>query len=215
MSDLFRRTFCEEAARLGLVRHATLLDGLTAHYDLLLRWAPRMNLTAITDPEEAAVLHAVDSLLFDLLLDPTADTLVDVGSGAGFPGIPLALARPKLKVTLLEPLGKRTSFLRVVVARLKLSNVKVVDGRLDPGRAPPIAPVSVAVSRATLNPLEWVERSPMVASGSVLMSGGRQAPDVKAIEEVGARVGLVHDMRRTFTLRGDVTRVLDRLRTAG
>ncbi len=119
---------------MGLALSEEIAQQIETHYLLLAKWSAKMNLTAVRDPVEAAHLHGLDSLLFAEWIDPDAeDRTVDVGSGAGFPGIPLALARPKLQMVLLEPIRKRASFLRVALAELDLPGVRVIEGRLEAG----------------------------------------------------------------------------------
>ena len=98
--------------------------------DLLTEWNQKMNLTAITDRDDIYVKHFYDSLLLKSIFSP-AGTLLDVGSGAGFPGLPIAIADPDVQVTLLEPIEKRCTFLNHVVTSLSLSNVTVVNGRAE------------------------------------------------------------------------------------
>lgn len=95
-------------------------DKFVAYYDLLLDWNTRMNLTAITTPEDVVKKHFLDSLAALPLLTPDAK-LVDVGTGAGFPGIPLLIVRPDLCVTLVDSLQKRVSFLEIVLEELGLT----------------------------------------------------------------------------------------------
>jgi 16S rRNA (guanine527-N7)-methyltransferase len=112
----------------------------------LVRWNEKFNLTAITGYEEVQVKHFLDSLvalpviveeLGERLPPVTPLHLVDVGTGAGFPGIPLKIAAPRLKLTLMDGTGKKVSFLREVVDRLGLRNVAVVQGRAEElGRNP-------------------------------------------------------------------------------
>lgn len=89
-----------------------------------------MNLTAITDPDEVYEKHFLDSALIASALKPGA-TLADVGSGAGFPGLPLAILRDDLSVTLIEPTAKRCAFLSDVIAALDLKNVTVINDRAE------------------------------------------------------------------------------------
>ncbi len=117
---------------------------LAAHWSLVQQWNARTNLTAINDTPTAIVRHYRDSLM--VLPHLTDGPIVDFGSGAGFPGMVLAIARPDWQVTLVEPRRKRVSFLEVARARLKLENVRVHHGRLED-----VADQSYvhAVSRAT------------------------------------------------------------------
>ncbi|HEY9127542.1 MAG TPA: 16S rRNA (guanine(527)-N(7))-methyltransferase RsmG, partial [Acidobacteriaceae bacterium] len=107
-----------------------LLPQLSAYLDLLVRWNARTNLTAIRDPEEMVRRHFGESLFAAQHLGSPA-TLLDLGSGAGFPGLPVALARPEIAVTLAESQGKKATFLREVVRTLGLKNVEVWAGRAE------------------------------------------------------------------------------------
>lgn len=99
--------------------------------NLLLEWNGKFNLTAIKDLDEIEEKHFVDSLYLDKFVSLENKTLLDVGSGAGFPGIPLAIAHPNLKVFLLESNGKKVSFLKEVVKQLDLKNVEVIQSRAE------------------------------------------------------------------------------------
>jgi 16S rRNA (guanine527-N7)-methyltransferase len=97
-----------------------LYPQLSIYLDLLVKWNARTNLTAIREPEEIVRRHFGESLFAAQYLDPTATTLLDFGSGAGFPGMPIALLRPEIHVTLAESQNKKATFLREVVRYLKL-----------------------------------------------------------------------------------------------
>ena len=99
------------------------------YLELLLEWNEKFNLTAIIDKDEIEEKHFIDSIELVKFFDVKNKTLLDVGSGAGFPGIPLAIVEPTLHVTLLEANGKRISFLREVVKELGLNNVDIIQGR--------------------------------------------------------------------------------------
>ena len=99
------------------------------YLELLLEWNEKFNLTAITDKDEIEEKHFIDSIELVKYFDVKNKTLLDVGSGAGFPGIPLAIVEPTLKITLLESNGKRVSFLHEVVKELDLKNVEIIQGR--------------------------------------------------------------------------------------
>jgi 16S rRNA (guanine527-N7)-methyltransferase len=100
------------------------------YYSLLSRWNSRLNLTAIRNPEEALRRHFIECIFFAQHLPNGISTLLDFGSGAGFPGIPVALCRPEIQVTLAESQGKKSSFLREAVRSLGL-NADVYAGRVE------------------------------------------------------------------------------------
>ncbi len=108
---------------------------LFAHYaNLLLEWNQKINLTSITDPDQIVIKHFFDSLSLLAVLDPIANKqlkLIDIGSGAGFPGIALAIMRPTWRVTLVESTGKKADFLNLVVNKLELKQVRVIRDRAE------------------------------------------------------------------------------------
>ncbi len=122
--------------------------------DLLKEWNEKMNLTAITEDEEIISKHFIDSIQafqFDELKD--AMTLIDVGTGAGFPGLPIKIMKPELKVTLLDSTNKKLGFLKVVSQELKLNNVEFIHSRAEDG-ARKIGyrdSYDIAISRAVAN----------------------------------------------------------------
>ena len=108
-----------------------VIEKFSKYRELLLEWNEKFNLTAITDLDEIEEKHFIDSLYLDKFVDVDHKSLLDVGTGAGFPGLALAIAHPSLKVTLLESNGKKISFLEEVVKELKLDNVIVVQSRAE------------------------------------------------------------------------------------
>lgn len=97
----------------------------------LLDWNTRMNLTAITNPEEVQIKHFLDSLSILSIYDKPHTRLLDIGSGAGFPGLPLKIVRPDWQVVLLEATAKKVTFLQHVIEALQLQNVTAVHGRAE------------------------------------------------------------------------------------
>jgi len=92
----------------------------------LLKWNQKINLTAITDPEEVAVKHFIDSIAPVPLIPASASSLLDIGSGGGFPGIPLKIMLPSLSVTLIDSSGKKVSFQKHIIRTLKLENTEAI-----------------------------------------------------------------------------------------
>ncbi len=97
--------------------------------DLLLDWNQRLNLTRITDPHEVILKHFIDSMVLAKFI--SGETFADLGTGAGFPGIPLKILRPDLDIVLMDSLKKRLDFLEVVIDTLNLKGIKTVHARLE------------------------------------------------------------------------------------
>ncbi len=124
-----KQTFQESLAKDGLRLDERQLNQFEQYLHLLQEWNQKMNLTAITQEEEVWEKHFYDSVVPFLHAD--FKTLADVGSGAGFPGIPLAIVWPDREFTLIEPLAKRCKFLEEVKKQLKLTNVTIVNERAE------------------------------------------------------------------------------------
>lgn len=107
------------------------IDKFEMYLSLLLEWNEKFNLTAIIDKDQIEEKHFIDSLFLGKFVDLKNKTLLDVGSGAGFPGIPLAILEPTLNVTLLESNGKKVLFLNEVIQKLNLTNVSIIKGRAE------------------------------------------------------------------------------------
>lgn len=102
------------------------------YFELLTEWNAVMNLTAITEFEEVVEKHFVDSaLLYEYIRENKPDSLIDIGTGAGFPGVPLKILFPELKVTLLDSLNKRIRFLNTVIQELELEEITAIHGRAE------------------------------------------------------------------------------------
>jgi 16S rRNA (guanine527-N7)-methyltransferase len=110
---------------------APIVPQLSAYLDLLLKWNARTNLTAIRDPEEIVRRHFGESLFAARHIPSETKTLLDFGSGAGFPGLPVALLHPEIQVTLAESQNKKSTFLREAVRTLGLQNVEIWSSRVE------------------------------------------------------------------------------------
>ncbi|MBI2886685.1 MAG: 16S rRNA (guanine(527)-N(7))-methyltransferase RsmG [Chloroflexi bacterium] len=119
------------ARRLGLALTEAHLSQFRRYYRALVSWNRRANLTAITEYGDVLIRHFLDSLTVTLAIEGHSLRLLDVGSGAGFPGVPLRLALPQLQVTLLEATEKKTAFLRHLRLPLELPDLAVVTGRVE------------------------------------------------------------------------------------
>ncbi len=104
---------------------------LTRYLQLLTHWNQKMNLTAVRNPDVLVRLHLGECLRAAQAIPPEVETVLDFGSGAGFPGIPIQIARPELRVTLAESQRKKSSFLRAVVRELGLNGASIYPGRVE------------------------------------------------------------------------------------
>lgn len=157
----------------------------TAYLELIAKWNRVHNLTAVREPGQMVVLHLLDSLSVLPHLG-AAKSLLDVGTGAGLPGIPLAIARPELAVTLLDASHKKASFLQQAKTELGLANVTVACERVEQWRPP--APFDVVVSRAFAELSEFVSQARhLLAPGGMLLA----MKGVHPFEEI-ARVPATH-----------------------
>jgi 16S rRNA (guanine527-N7)-methyltransferase len=153
---------------------------LGAYLELLARWARAFNLTAVREPGRMAVVHVLDSLAVAPHLSETR--LLDMGTGAGLPGLVLAVALPDTRWTLLDANGKKVRFCRQAVAELGLGNVEVVQSRVEDYR--PAAPFPAVISRAvgTLG-AQWAAARHLLAPAGrlLLMKGARPEDEVAQV----------------------------------
>jgi 16S rRNA (guanine527-N7)-methyltransferase len=169
LSD-WRLTIEQGCRALGLAADARALAGLAGLVELLMKWNRVYNLTAVRDPAGMVSRHILDSVAVLPFLRGT--TLLDVGTGAGFPGLPLAILRPDLELTLLDANAKKLRFVRQAIAELGLGNVAVVQARMQeyqPARA-----FDMVISRAVSNLDELYRQSwhLLAASGRMLFMKG-------------------------------------------
>ena len=142
------------AASIGVELTDQQIEQFIKYYEILVEWNSFMNLTGITEYEEVIQKHFVDSLALCKAIDVNqVNSLIDIGTGAGFPGIPLKIAYPHLEVTLLDSLQKRIKFLDEVVNQLGLEKVETIHGRAEDFAKPSMKreTYDLCVSRAVAN----------------------------------------------------------------
>ena len=194
LSDILRRG-ANDAWRLGLTE--VQLGEFARYADLIVEWnATRLNLTRLTSPSDIAVKHFLDSLaVLTVVSFPPNSSLIDVGTGAGLPGLALKIARPDLRLTLLDGTAKKLAFCRAVADALGLENVQAIHARAeDAGRDPAhAAAYDFAVARAVA-PLDkllpWM--APFVRPGGLLVAlkGANVADELPAARPVARRLHL-------------------------
>lgn len=187
------------------------------YYKLLIEWNEKINLTSITDYKDVVVKHFIDSLSIVNSMDMNAEySLIDIGTGAGFPGIPLKIVFPMLDVVLVDSLDKRVKFLNIVIKELGLKNIKAVHARAEEfGHSNYRETFDICVTRAVANLAVVSEYClPLVSVGGYFVA--YKSADIKdeifdseiAIEELG---GAIEDVD-IFTLPDtDIERSLIRI----
>ena len=193
MAGDWRRLLAPGLKALGIALPAGAEAALLAYVELLVRWNQAYNLTAVRDPAEMVSRHLLDSLA--ILPFVSGPDLADVGTGAGLPGIPLAVARPDLKFTLVDSNGKKTRFVTQAMAELKLANVTVVQARTEAWQ--PAAPFAQVVSRAfaSLGDFARLAGGLAIPGGTLLAMKGADPKDEMGALPAGFRVVKVHPLK--------------------
>lgn len=178
------------------------VDALMQYADALLETNKVMNLTAITDPTDVATLHFLDSAALLKLADFNGKRVVDVGTGAGFPGMPLRILEPSIRLTLLDSLGKRIHFLQGVCDQLGFADVACVHARAEEFAAQHRESFDIATSRAVASlPLLTELSLPLVKVGGYFLpmkavdSDEELSSAARAISILGGRLKEVKDYR--------------------
>ena len=199
-----KKTLCEGLPSLGLTLSDNQTDTLCAFGEAVIRQNEVMNLTAITEPTQVAKLHLLDSLSVLAADDLSGKTLIDVGCGAGFPGVPLAIACPDAKITLLDSLGKRVKWLEQILPQLGVE-AECVIARAEEAVATRRESYDFATSRAVarLNILLELTAPYVKVGGAVLAMKGAAAKEELA-ECTGAmkKLGLKLEDIREFPIDG-------------
>ncbi len=177
--DLIRR----HLAPFGVPLTPEVLAAIGNYLDKLLLWNRRMNLTSLTRPEEVLERHFGESLIAASAIQRTNGWLVDIGSGAGFPGLPLKLVHPDLKLTLVESSSKKCAFLNEIIRQLKLSGVEVRNNRLEH-----IAPSHLGVDYVSARALgqlpkllSWSSAALRVGGAVLLWVGWKEAKELRSM----------------------------------
>lgn len=126
----FAEKMREHGNEIGILLKEKQINQFYTYMNLLLEWNEKINLTAITNPEEITLKHFIDSMTIAKYIDKNL-RLIDVGTGAGFPGIPLKIIREDIEITLLDSLNKRVNFLNEVINQLGLTKIQTIHSRVE------------------------------------------------------------------------------------
>ena len=193
---IFKDKLRENAAVIGVSLSDENLDKLYMYKNLVLEWNEKINLTAITDDYEFAVKHFVDSLTINKYIEPDK-TIIDIGTGAGFPGVPLKILNENNKIVLFDSLNKRLKVLEDIIEKIELTNIETLHGRAEETfkNKQYREKYDIAVSRAVaaLNVLVELMLPAIKTGGICICMKGNNAEDEikeakKAIKELGGEI---------------------------
>ncbi|MDH4233209.1 MAG: 16S rRNA (guanine(527)-N(7))-methyltransferase RsmG [Nitrospirota bacterium] len=166
-----RDLLAEGLEKIGFGVNARQIDAFITYLEELKRWNRAYNLTGLRTDREIIIKHFLDSLLFANALPPEAVTLADIGSGAGFPGMPIKIMFPRLTVFLIEPTQKKVVFLRHLCNKLQLEKVEIMDKRIEEIKE---LHVDAAVTRALYSIKEFIGKAKDILNknGVLILSKG-------------------------------------------
>lgn len=189
----FQKILTDTLSAFEIVLTENQLAQLKQYYELLIEWNEKMNLTALTAPEDVALKHFADSLLLLRYCDIEKKArVIDVGTGAGFPGMVLKIARPDIQLTLLDSLQKRLGFLDEVCNELGFDDVELIHSRAEDGSRTELRDsFDIAVSRAvaSLNTLCEYDMPYVKDGGRFIAMKGKEAQ-----EEMAAAENAIHTL---------------------
>lgn len=173
-SEALRSKLQKGLTEISLELSSNQIDQLLEYLDLMNRWNKKINLTAISDPAEQITKHLLDSFsIYPFIEELNATPILDVGSGAGLPGIPLAIAQPDRQWHLLDNSTKRISFLRVVITQLGLKNVELINSRVEEHQSDQLYPAIVCRAFASLKQITHNANHLLTPNGSILTMKGQ------------------------------------------
>ena len=202
--ELMRKTLKEGLPELGIVLPDDRAEQLCLFGEAVVRQNEVMNLTAITQPDQVAKLHLLDSLTVLTVAELAGKRIIDVGCGAGFPGVPLAIACPEAEVTLLDSLGKRMNWLETVLPQLGV-RANCITARAEEAVADRRETYDFAVSRAVarLNILLELTAPYVRIGGAVIaLKGSAAREELEEAKSAVGKLGLKVESIRDFSVDG-------------
>ena len=213
--DMMKKTLAENLPVLGLELSDAIQDQLCAFGHAMVKQNEVMNLTGITEDDQVAKLHLIDSLTVLKCADLTGKTLIDVGCGAGFPGVPTAIACPEAKITLLDSLAKRMNWLETILPQLNVQNAECVTARAEEAIVDRRESYDFATSRAVarLNILLELTAPYVKVGGAVLaLKGSAAREELEEAKSAVSKLGLQIESVNDFTVDKDTVHTVIVLR---
>ena len=197
-----KEIFIKELKKMNITLTAKQLDQLEKYYEILVLENEKYNLTAITRKEDVYLKHFYDSLTLTKIIDLNNQSLCDIGTGAGFPGIVLKIVYPTLKVTLLDATEKKCKFLQKVIDNLKLKDIEVINERAEIFSKVNREKYDIVTSRAVAPLKHLLEYSvPLVKiNGYYIAMKGEIAKEIENIDIYYKKLDIIKDKILTFQL---------------
>ena len=197
----FKKKMAEKLSKTEQMLLPEQTEQFYKYMKLLIEWNQKMNLTAITEPNEIIEKHFVDSLTIMPYIKKNS-RIIDVGTGAGFPGIPIKIADSSLEITLLDSLNKRITFLEKVISELQLKNIEAIHGRAEEYVKEKRESYDIAVSRAVAELpilLEYLLPYVKVGGKCICMKGPKATEEIvkskKALEILGGKIEKIENIK--------------------
>jgi len=175
--------------KLGLISSEEEMNAFLIYLSELKKWNKAYNLTGLKKDEDIVIKHFLDSLLYLKAMPDGAIKVADIGSGAGFPGIPIKIVRPEIEMYLIEPTGKKCIFLRNIIRQIDLKKIEVIEKRVEEIQVNQglSSPVDIAITRALFNIKEFIKKaSHIVKQGGILIlsKGPKAKEELKALKDI-------------------------------
>ena len=195
-------SFIEELNKLGITLDDDRLAKLEKYFELLVEWNNHMNLTGITEKEDVYLKHFYDSLtLFKSIDLNSVETLCDIGTGAGFPGLVIKIAFPNIKVTLVDSLNKRINFLNEVIKELGLKDIEIISTRAEEYSIKNREIYDVVVARAVASlPILLEYSTPLVKVGGYFIAMKGNNDEVGELKDIYKKLNIELVDVQTFLL---------------
>ena len=193
-ADLLERGFRE----LEIACSETLIHAFTVYLSELKKWNRAYNLTALMSDEDIIIKHFFDSLLYLSMVPPGVKKVADIGTGAGFPGLPLKIVRPELEMTLVESSRKKAAFLKNIVRCLHITGITILEKRMEQLGEEYYHHFNVVLSRATFSIRDFLKAAcPFVKEEGVLVvsKGPKATGELKELERSIPSVGAVRTLQ--------------------
>jgi len=189
--------FHEGLKELGVPPLNVCVHAFMTYLTELKKWNKAYNLTGLKNDEDIIIKHFLDSLLYLKFMPDGEIKVADVGSGAGFPGIPIKIIRPEIEMYLIEPSGKKSAFLRHIIRQLELKKIEVIEKRIEEIKVNQELPLSVdvAVTRALFTIMDFLKKATHIVKRGgifILNKGPKMKEELKIISDIKYEVVAVN-----------------------